>query len=158
MNRWLKIFIAIAFFLALSGLYFFRDFVFVNANGYMEYLRLIDGNEFAELVPNYTHSKMVAFFDGWEAPEIINFKWYMTFVFTAGFGIISFAALYTLRKNKLAFYIIWFYLVSFILAYLLSLFSYPVARSIIGLLHSPVPLLLMLTASYLEIKTNTEHG
>jgi hypothetical protein len=158
MNRWLKITIVIAFFLVLSGLYFFRDFIFVNANGHMEYLRLINNNEFAELVPNYTHSKMIAFFDGWEIPKIINFKWYMTFAFTSIFGLTSFVALYALRKKKLALYIIGLYTVSFVLAYLLSLFSYPVARAIIGLLHSPVPLLLMLTASYLEIKTNTEYG
>ena len=101
---------------------------------------------------------MSAFFDGWGIPEIINFKWYMTFAFTSIFGLTSFVALYALRKKKLAFYIIGLYTVSFVLAYLLSLFSYPVARAIIGLLHSPVPLLLMLTASYLEIKTNTEYG
>lgn len=154
MRIWLKITIGLSFFLLLSGLYFFRDFIFVNSNGYKEYLRSIAGNDYAELVPNYTHSKMVAFFGDWSIQEIIRFKWYMTLVFTAAFGLISFTALYLLQNKRIAFYTLGLYLISFVMAYLLSLFSYPVARQIIGLLHSPMPLLLMLTASFLETKTS----
>ena len=147
------------FFLAIiSGQYFFRDFVFINANSQLKYLKGVKENEYAELYPNYTHSKMADFFGDWPMETIVSFKWYMTIAFTLLFGLLTFIGMKLTKNSKAANYTIAIYILCFISAYLISLFAYPVARQIVGFLHSPIPYLLLLIAGFIEIRIGNNHG
>lgn len=150
MRPWAKVLICLIFLTILSALYFFRDFVFVNANGHMEHLRVIQNNEYADLIINYTHSRMIEFFGDWSIEQILNFKWYMTLAFTLTFAIITSLGILLIKHRKIALWGLFFYGISFLLAFLISFFAYPVSRQIIGLLHSPVPFLLLIATAQLK--------
>jgi len=157
MNQWIKFGVSLLFLIALSALYFFRDFVFVNANGQMKYLDLIHDNEYGHLIFNYTHSKMEAFFNGWSIADINSFKWTITFGFTAAFGVLSATGILLTKNKKLAFYTLLFYAINFILAFLITMFSVKVATEVVHFLHSPVPFLLFLAATKLKSIIETQH-
>lgn len=150
--------INLIFISCISGLYFLRDFVFVNSNSQIEYLKDIIGNEYADSFPNYTHSRMVHFFGKWNIQSIINFKWYMTLAFTAVFGIVTSVGLYITNTKRIAIYSLFIYIICFVVAYLISLMAYPVARQIVALLHSPIPYLILLIAGFIETRIDNRHA
>lgn len=150
--------INLIFISCVSGLYFLRDFVFVNSNSQIEYLKDIIGNEYADSFPNYTHSRMVHFFGKWKIQSIINFKWYMTLAFTAVFGIVTSVGLYITNTKRIAIYSLFIYIICFVVAYLISLMAYPVARQIVALLHSPIPYLILLIAGFIETRIDNRHA
>jgi len=150
--------INLIFISCISGLYFLRDFVFVNSNSQIEYLKDIIGNEYADSFPNYTHSRMVHFFGKWKIQSIINFKWYMTLAFTAVFGIVTSVGLYITNTKRIAIYSLFIYIICFVVAYLISLMAYPVARQIVALLHSPIPYLILLIAGFIETRIDNRHA
>jgi len=154
--RW-SIAINFIFIICISGLYFFRDFIFVNSNGQIEYLKDIIGNDYADNVPNYTHSRMVRFFGSWNIQTIIDFKWYMTMAFTVVFGIVTSLGLYITKTKRIAFYSMSIYIICFVVAYLISLIAYPVGRQIVGLLHSPIPYLILLIAGFIETRIDKNY-
>ncbi len=147
-----RIVVHLAILSGLAALYFFRDFIFVNANSHMEYLRLIEGDPNADLISNYTHSKMVAFFGDWTREDIYKFKWIMTLSFTCAFALTGVLGFILSGLRKEAKWIAIFYGATFTLAFLLYFLSYTVSRNIIGLLHTPVPYLLFLIVVQLKRK------
>ncbi|MFT7613242.1 MAG: hypothetical protein ACI9J3_002214 [Parvicellaceae bacterium] len=155
MNKWIKFLIGVLFMCGLSALYFFRDFVFINANGQMKYLDMIQDNEYAHLIYNYTHSKMEAFLNGWTIEEINSFKWKLTFGFTVVFALCSAAGAWLIGNRKIAIYTVLFYCVTFGLAFIIYLFSVRASTEIVHFLHSPVPFLLSLAA--IKLKAITEN-
>ena len=146
MKPWVRFIVSAIFLSALCALYFFRDFVFVNANGQMKYLDLIQDNEHGHLIFNYTHSIMESYFAGWTIDEINSFKWTITFGFTALFGLLTTVGILVTKNKKIAIYSILFYVIAFVIAFILSIFSTKVATEIVHFLHSPVPFLLLLAA------------
>jgi len=157
MNKWLKLLIGILFMCGLSALYFFRDFVFINANGQMKYLDMIQDNEYGHLIYNYTHSKMEAFLDGWSIEEINSFKWKITFGFTMVFGLVSALGVWIIGNRKMAFYTLIFYAITFVMAFIIYSFSMISSTEIVHFLHSPVPFLLSLAAIKLKAIASTQN-
>ena len=95
-------------------------------------------------MPNYTHSKVVEFYQGWSIEEINNFKWWLTLFFTFGFMFICWLALYVTKYRKIATLSVLMYGGIFVLSFAISFFAMPVATEMMHLLHSPVPFLLLL--------------
>ena len=158
MKSWIKFSVSLLFLIILCSLYFLRDFVFVNANGHIEWLRITYENEYANQITNYTHSTMIGFFGDWSISTIVLFKWIMTLVFTIIFGLISWAGMSLLQNRKVALWGLLFYAVAFTLALIIYLFAYPVSRQIIGLLHSPVPFMLLLVTAQLKNLMDKDYG
>lgn len=153
--------IILATFSLLTGIYFYRDFVFINSNSQIKYITEVeqwkayaetteDFEYFDGVVRNWTHSKMEAQFEGWTIDNLISYKWKMTFLFTLSFMGIAALGLALLKENKILLLSIGFYIVLFGLAFIINYFNYSISRDIIGLLHSPLPFLIFITFTYVN--------
>lgn len=135
---------------ALVGLYFFRDFLFINTNSQMKYLTEAQQMD-PSLVMNWTHSRMEAFFEGWSYSNLVSFKWMMTFFFTGAFALISAIGIRLISNGQMAFITAaLFGAVMLISVSINFLGNYRVARDLIGIAHGPILFLLMLCVCYIQ--------
>lgn len=162
MKPLLKYALIILTFSALSATYFYRDFLFINSNSQVKYLQQIEEVKQYNLkypdyqydsnqISNYTHSDLEKYFNGWNINDLINYKWWLTFVFTLTFMGITILGIALVADIRLVIISSLFYLGLFGLAFLINLFSYNIARDIIGLLHSPLPFLILVAFNHLNL-------
>lgn len=150
MHKWKKYAWIILTLMLLVISYFLRDFIFINANSQIKYLTESQHTA-PHLVMNWTHSKMEAFFQGWSIQHVNTFKWMMTISFTGIFSLLSATGIWLVASKKMAWYTLLFFGGLFFLSFAVYfLGNYRVSRDLIGIMHSPLPFLLMLGVSSIQ--------
>jgi hypothetical protein len=129
------------------ALYFTRDFVFVNINYQIKYLRLIPESSYT--VFNYTHSLMEPLLTGYSIEQLTTIKWVLTVICVLLFFALSLLLmLLYLKDKKQAITITALFYGAFLvlggLAYLLI--NYRVSREIMSIPQSPIASLILFTA------------
>ena len=128
-------------------LYFTRDFIFVNINYQIKYLRLVKESSYT--VFNYTHSIMEPILTGYSIEQLLTIKWMLTVICVVLFFALSLVLMmFYLKDKKQAITITSLFYIAFLvlggLAYLFI--NYRVSREIMGIPQSPIASLILFTA------------
>lgn len=143
--------VAILFVIAFFALGYFRNFIFLTVN------------EYASATYYHTQPPTLPGFLSFAAdksyPWLLNLKWVLTFLFLLIYCALSaFTALIVMKQKHIAIYCIIAYSLILSLALLLmgvgyifhtfSHHAFNIARSIVHLGHSPIPIVLILCGTY----------
>lgn len=147
-----KIITGVFWLVVIIALGFLRDFIFVNINYIIDRL-------FYNLEVYYYHS-FYDFLEPLDIAGLMTLKWVLTFIFTLinlGLSVIILKQLFVQPKTPLQ--LIYFgYMVMFLVAGLFFIFGkvsdftdlgYTLARRFMGVLQSPVPLMIVATVHLL---------
>lgn len=136
-----------ALIVAHIALYFTRDFVFVNINYQIKYLRLIPESSYT--VFNYTHSIMEPLLTGYSIEQLTTIKWVLTVVCVILFFALSLLLMLLYLKDKKQSFTITslFYAAFLLLGGLAYVFiNYRVSREIMAIPQSPIASLVLIVA------------
>ena len=151
-----RFYIALIITLLIIG--FVRDYLFVNLN-YQASLA------YYKQKPDYEISGFLAFIQNWSYTKLYYSKWILTFLFAFLYGLVAFLSVRFVFKSKLYnrvtlfIYIAIFVisLMAFGIGYVTNNYSkgYSIARQLMGWLQSPVVLMILMPALFLN---NNEKG
>lgn len=136
-----------ALIVAHIALYFTRDFVFVNINYQIKYLRLVKESSYT--VFNYTHSYLEPVLSNYSIEQLTTIKWMLTVVCVILFFVLSLLLMILYLKDKKQAITITslFYAVFLLLGGLAYvLINYRVSREIMSIPQSPIASLILFTA------------
>jgi len=134
---------------------FLRDFIFVNLNYQASLAYYHQDND-------YKLSSLISFIETWSYKRLYISKWILTMLFTILYGAITYFCVYFFfREKKYNKISIGIYIVIISISFLIYLFgyftnnyqkAYSVSRQLMGLLQSPIIIMLLLPALYLNNK------
>ena len=155
MNKKIKYIYLGIFIILLVGLGFFRDFLFVNINYYLQELYYKNGGDY-NLPPS------LKFINHFSYIQLYYGKWILTGLFSSAYFIISLKCIQILFKEKK--YLQWTLFAYLFVGFTASLFylygllfndiaiGYRFSRIMMGLVQSPFVLMILIPAFQLEKK------
>lgn len=127
-------------------LYVIRDFIFVNINGKIQFLKDSETSSFE--IFDYTHTEIDKIIFNFSIQELINLKWALTIFFSLLFFFLSFALLKIILKDfsKAILYTSTFYLGILVFSGLIYFFfGYSSARELMIIPQSPIASIILFT-------------